>query len=210
MINKNNETILENLIKYVEQNIFSNLPEDLFYHCADHTLKDVLPHVEELAKKEHLGDNDLFILKIAALFHDTGFVESYSKNEPIGAKIAEKVLSQFDFTIDQIDTIKKIILATTFNNDAAPHLQLASDNLMEQIICDADLDNLGRDDFFDKSDALRKELSLHGLSWTDKDWIQHQISLLNNHAYYTKSAQQMRNSGKIQNLEKLKVIFSKL
>ncbi len=74
---------------------------------------------------------------------------------------------------------------------------------MEYIICDADIDKLGRKDFFERSNDLRKELMNYGVKMTDKQWYTHQIELLKNHKYYTKSAQETRDEEKRRNLEEL-------
>ena len=95
-------------------------------------------------------DEDIFVLKSAATYHDAGFVEEYDKNEPIGARLAEEILPIYGYTDQQIEQVKELIYATII-----PH---NPKNKLEQIICDADLDYLGSDDFFEFSDTLRREL----------------------------------------------------
>jgi HD superfamily phosphodiesterase len=94
----------------------------------------VFDRASYLALNEGLDEEMQEIIQLAALFHDTGFVKQYDKNEPIGAQIAEKWLKEQNYPEDKIDIIKQIILATELNS---PTL-----NKLEEIIKDADMDNL--------------------------------------------------------------------
>jgi predicted metal-dependent HD superfamily phosphohydrolase len=188
---------------YVKNIVFSSLPDNLYYHHPGHTFKEVLPKTEELAELEHVKPEELFLLRIAAVFHDTGFIKCYFKNEPLGASIAEKYLASSGFSDLEINTVKKIIMATSMSDSLVGPIQSAGENILEHIICDADLDNFGRNDFFKRSDDLRNELMNYGVKMNDKDWYTHQIKLLKNHKYYTESAQKIRDEGKRRNLEEL-------
>ncbi len=88
------------------------------------------------------------LLLTAAILHDTDYIEQYDKNEPIGARIAGKLLPKYGYFKEEIETVKDLILTTQMPQKPQNHLQ--------HIICDADLGNLGREDFFDKGEALRK------------------------------------------------------
>jgi hypothetical protein len=75
---------------------------------------------------------------------------------------------------------------------------------LEEIICDADLDYLGRDDFHEIADKLRKELREHGKIDSDRKWDEIQVVFLTNHQYFTETAKRSRNTKKAQNLEEIK------
>ena len=77
-------------------------------------------------------------------------------------------------------------------------------NKLEQIICDADLDYLGRDDFFEISETLRRELRDHGKIKSDRLWDEIQVKFLTQHKYFTKSAKKMRDAKKAEHLEAIK------
>ena len=72
------------------------------------------------------------------------------------------------------------------------------------IICDADLDYLGRDDFFTISDTLRRELRDHGKINSDRVWDEIQVKFLTMHRYFTNSAKKLRESKKMEHLEVIK------
>jgi class 3 adenylate cyclase/predicted metal-dependent HD superfamily phosphohydrolase len=169
----------------------SGLESNLYYHSINHT-KDVVKAVERLALLEGVTDEGLFLLKTAAIFHDAGFLESYSHNEPIGARMAEEILPQYGYTQDHIQTIKELIFVTQI-----PHKPT---NKLQEIICDADLDYLGRNDFEEIADKLRRELKERGIIASDRKWDEIQISFLNQHKYFTKTSKESRQKTKEKNI----------
>jgi class 3 adenylate cyclase/predicted metal-dependent HD superfamily phosphohydrolase len=175
------------VLKMLENGLESNL----YYHSINHT-KDVVKSVERLALLEGVTDEGLFLLKTAAIFHDAGFLESYSHNEPIGARMAEEILPQYGYTQDHIQTIKELIYVTQI-----PHKPT---NKLQEIICDADLDYLGRNDFEEIADKLRRELKERGIISSDRKWDEIQISFLNQHKYFTKTAIETRQKTKEKNI----------
>jgi predicted metal-dependent HD superfamily phosphohydrolase len=209
MTKKDITTSFPSILLYAKETIFSGLPKSLYYHHPEHTFGDVLPHAQELAELEHVDIEGLFLLKVAVVFHDTGFTKVYANNESIGAEIAETALKSFGFLDFQIVTVKNMIMATRISKNHSEHIQSAGESILEQIICDADLDNLGRDDFFQKGEDLRKELTFQGKVVNDNDWYLQQITLLKSHSYYTKSAHSLRDAGKEKNLRKLEMMFEK-
>lgn len=171
------------------------LDKGLHYHSLNHT-KDVVKSVERIALSENVTDEGLFLLKSAANFHDAGFLEQYEKNESIGARMAEKQLPQFGYTPKHIETIKELIYVTEI-----PH---KPKNKLEEIICDADLDYLGRDDFHEIADKLRLELKEKGIIDSDREWDKIQVKFLKAHKYFTKTAIKTRQKKKEQNLKEIK------
>lgn len=177
--------------RHIMRILEEKLNPNLHYHGIHHTL-DVVEAVERLAIMEGVLDEDIFVLKSAATYHDAGFVKEYDNNEPIGAKMASEILPKYGYTTEQVDQVEKLIYATRI-----PH---QPNNLLEQIICDADLDYLGRDDFFEISDTLRQELRDHHKIDSDRTWDEIQVKFLNMHKYFTKSAIKLRQADKMKHL----------
>lgn len=182
-----------------ERFILSKLKEELspklHYHSYDHS-KDVTRQVERIAIGEGITDEDLFLLKSAASFHDAGFIEQYENNEKIGARMVEEYLPRFGYTEDDIKQIKELIYVTE-----VPH---KPKNVLEQIICDADLDYLGREDFHEISDRLRIELREHGKINSDREWDKMQVKFFNLHTYFSKTSIETRREMKLKHLEEIK------
>ncbi len=178
--------------QYALARLANELPPNLIYHSLEHTRDDVVPALERLADLEGVTGEPLLLLRTAGYFHDIGFVERYLDNEVIAVRIAEQALPRFGYTPEQIQTIKGIILVTRLPQ--TPH------NHLEEIMADADLDGLGRDNFIERGQALRGEWATLGQTFTDEEWYRDQIRLLQSHHYFTASARRLRDAGKERNM----------
>lgn len=181
--------------RFILNRLKTELSPKLHYHSFDHS-KDVTRQAERIAIGEGITDEDLFLLKTAATYHDAGFVKQYEKNEPIGAQMAQEILPNFGYTQEHIDRIKELIYVTQ-----VPH---QPKDKLEEIMCDADLDYLGRDDFHIIADRLRRELREHGKIASDRKWDEIQVSFLTQHRYFTKTSIETRRPKKLQNLQDIK------
>lgn len=185
----------EGLEREVINRLKIELDDELVYHSLDHTI-DVSNAVERICKLEGVKGLPVFLLKTAALLHDTGFIFQYENNEEIGAKIAENFLHRYGYEEKDIEKVKNLILATKFNHQPK--------NIYEKIIRDADHDYLGRSDYHEKADKLRNELASKGKIMNDKEWLEMQIHYLKNkHEFYTNSALCMRQIGKEERIKEL-------
>lgn len=178
------------VMKILEKGLSSNY----YYHSINHT-KDVVNAVERIALLEGVTDESLFLLKTAAILHDAGFIERYDNNEEIGAQMAAEILPKYGYTEQHIKTIVELIHVTEI-----PHKPL---NKIQEIICDADLDYLGRDDFDEISDRLRRELREMGKIQSDRQWDEIQVKFLNQHQYFTQTAKELRQEKKDSNIQKV-------
>jgi len=174
----------------------NGLSARLTYHGIHHTL-DVLEQVQRIAEREKvIHEETLFLLKVAALYHDSGFLFIYSGHEAKGCEIAKEELPLFGLMTLQIDKICGMIMATKIPQSPR--------NKLEEIICDADLDYLGRNDFEMISNNLYKEFLDFGFVKDHGQWMRLQVKFFETHHYFTKSSQQLRNPAKIAQLEKFK------
>ncbi|MGB0932646.1 MAG: adenylate/guanylate cyclase domain-containing protein [Lishizhenia sp.] len=193
---------LTSAIKYIESEreimslLRQKLSPTLYYHSLQHT-KDVTRQVERIAIQEGITNKDLFLLKSAASYHDAGFIEQYEKNEPIGARMAKEALGEFGYTEKDIERIEALIFATTVPHDPK--------NKLEEIICDADLDYLGREDFHEISDKLRLELRKHNKIKSDRAWDEQQVKFFKMHRYFTKTALDTRQAKKEKHLKEIEL-----
>src|SRR4051812_26484076 len=117
--------------EFIVDKIKSGLPDTLYYHGLHHVM-DVLAAAERYGELEKITDNEMELLRLAALFHDSGFVNSPKEHEKTGCRFAKENLPAFGYSEKEIQTICGMIMATRVPHH--PH------NLLEQIICDADLD----------------------------------------------------------------------
>ncbi|MEZ4827041.1 MAG: HD domain-containing protein [Bacteroidia bacterium] len=124
------------------------LPESLTYHGIHHTM-DVLDAAVEIGESEGIQGEELILLKTAALYHDSGFTKTYQGHEAEGCDIAKEYLPRFGYSSEQIEKICGMIMATRIPQTPC--------NLLEKILCDADLYYLGRNDFYPVGNSLFQE-----------------------------------------------------
>lgn len=183
---------LISLKKSVLQMLTEKTPEFFIYHSVNHTL-DVLQAVENLIPHFELNTETAQLIQTAALMHETGMTTEAKKHEPASVAIAYKLLPDFGFSIKQIDQIGEMILATAMPQNPQ--------SLEAQILCDADLDYLGREDYFIISHKLRLEWMKTEDYTTDlTTWYHFQRQFLSEHTYFTAAARSLRQQGKKQNL----------
>lgn len=180
----------------------SLLPENVIYHDVPHTL-NVEKAVMRYGKLEGIADDEMTLLRTAALYHDAGFIRQYHSNEDFGMSMAKNSLPEFGYTENQIEIICKIIEATK--------LDIEPRTLLEEIMCDADHDYLGRPDYHIISKKLRQEMSEFGTDMSDEEWINYQLNFLENqHKYYTETAKNIRTYGKLSRISDLRGQLDKL
>jgi hypothetical protein len=85
----------------------------------------------------------------------------------------------------------------------ATKLPQSPQNQAEMILADADLDQLGAPEFLARNQDLRKELLSFGDQTTAEQWYEGQLNFLKNHNYWTRSARQLRDTGKQHNIDEL-------
>lgn len=171
------------------------LPQHLSYHSVGH-VKDVCEATAALAGKEGVDGEDLVLLLTAALFHDSGFLFGAAEHEKKSCDLVRQYLPGFDYTEEQVEKICGMIMAT--------RIPQSPNNLLEQILADADLDYLGRDDFFTIGNRLYDELAMYGIVNNKNDWNRLQIRFLENHHYFTATAIQLRKAKKEEHLAFIK------
>lgn len=147
----------EPLVTETVATLVSGLDPTLYYHCPAHT-KDVLRQTLELAAEDMIDDRDALLLAIAAAFHDAGFLKQRPKNEPIGANMAVEAMAKSGrFSLEERELVEQMILDTQLVMEGPA--QIANSRLSPWLL-DADLANLGRDDFWDQTKLLAKELNI--------------------------------------------------
>ena len=180
---------------FLMEKLQQELPDDLTYHHAGHT-SGVIADAEHLGIAEHLPEEELILLKTAALFHDAGYLEKYAGHEEVSAEMARKYLPEYGYSRDQIDTVCRLIDVT--------RLPSAPADLLERIICDADLWYLGTEQYAIFADKLFPELKKYGLLKTKTEWMLRQVEFLSAHTFYTATAIREREVQKQKNLQQLK------
>jgi adenylate cyclase len=180
------EVILDRLEK--------ELPDFLFYHNVKHTV-DVVTEVELIGWAEGCNDEEILLLKTAALFHDAGHTIAYDDHEYHGTVLAREMLPDYGYSEGQIERICRIIMSTK--------LPPKPSDLLEQIICDSDLDYLGRSDFIPVSNTLFEELKAQNKITDLNEWNKMQVKFISGHQYFTATARSLREVNKKLQIERI-------
>jgi adenylate cyclase len=175
------------------------LPDYLYYHNVKHTV-DVVTEVELIGWAEGCSDEEILLLKTAALFHDAGHTIDYDNHEYHGTMLVRDILPEFNYTGRQIDIICDIIMATRLPPEPG--------NLLEEIICDADLDYLGRSDFIPVSNTLYDELKAQDKISSLNDWNKLQVKFISSHQYFTSTARSLREVNKKKQIERIESLIT--
>lgn len=163
----------------------------LLYHNVSHTI-DVMEQAMSLAKDEGIKPgHELNLLRLGAAYHDSGFLFTYRNHEEKGCEIVRHDLSDI-VSANDLDIVCGLIMATK--------IPQSPKNLLEKIICDADLDYLGRDDFEPISQNLYKEFIDFGIIKADDKWDDIQINFFKIHHYFTQTAINKRKDKKQEHL----------
>ena len=183
--------------EYALGRLGSELSPWLTYHSLRHTRDDVLPAAERLGKAAGIDDDALLCLSTAALFHDIGFLYTYDDHEARGILIAETVLPGFGYSAAQLATIAGLIAATKM-----PQRPTC---LLAELLCDADLDVLGREDFW----AINRQLLAETVHYQRRsigqaEWLGNQLRFLEEHTYFSSAARALRDPGKERNAEHMR------
>ncbi|HMU45206.1 MAG TPA: YitT family protein [Chitinophagaceae bacterium] len=157
----------------------NEIPGYYTYHNADHT-KNVIAAAEYLGVREELTDNEITLLKTAALFHDAGFLQQAEGHEEVSCIWARDYLPDYGYTSDQIEEICRMIMSTRLPQSPSDHLS--------EILCDADLFYLGKEGYAENAEKIYTEFKYRKLVKTSEDWQLIQSEFLSSHHFFTKTA----------------------
>ena len=181
--------------EYVVNLLENGLTEDHLYHDLQHTMM-VAKATRLLSSEMNLSEEDKEILELAGLFHDTGFVEAYMGHEEISKRIAQDFLEKHNYPTEKIKLIQYCIDATLMGYQPQTVLQ--------QVLKDADFNNLHGQSYKKKAEALRHEWAVFLKEHhTDEEWLKNNIEFWSEHQFYTEESKLLFGTAKQKNLKKL-------
>ena len=165
--------------------------EKLLYHNLEHT-RNVVDHANEIALFYELDEEQLFIIRASAWFHDVGYLFTKPvEHEPESVRIMKEFIPGIISTPAVVEKIAECILATKKFADPV--------SLAEKIIRDADTYHFGTIEFRRTDPLIKKEIELL-TGAVPKDWIHHSLTMLRNHEFYTSYCKERLDAGKEQNI----------
>ena len=194
------KTILDTVEEYIILFYRERISKDYVYHDLQHT-QDVVRVCRQIGVAYGLSREDLEILELAAWFHDVGYEKGPENHEERSAESADRFLGTLDYPEDKLEKIKGCIRATRL-----PHVP---DNLLEEIICDADLSHLGEKTYWMRTAKVRQEIMvIQKKAMTEEEWLDFELEFMISQHFHTDVARDLfekRKAKHVMQLRKQKV-----
>ncbi len=201
-MNDQSSNLLREVCSFSSAILKNELDADLHYHCFEHT-QDVVNAARMIGEATALSTEQREIVLMAAWFHDLGYREVVQNHEEISATIALDFLKTRDCDEETMMGVVGCIMAT--------QMPQTPKNEMEMVLCDADLNHLGTDQFFTKSYFLEKgNRSTKGRSISARSsGVRAILTFLRSHEFFTPVAKQQFESIKQENIMKWRNVWKK-
>lgn len=191
-----NNQVLNATQAYIREFFDTKIPAEYVYHDLTHTI-NVVAETRAISSQCELTEKEVQLLELAAWFHDTGYDKGAEKHEIRSGEYAAEFLAKFNFSSEDIATIKRIIMAT--------QIPYEPQDLLEEIISDADLSHLGKKTYWDRCGRVRQELLMtKGLLMSEQEWVDFELNFMNQHRYFTVAADEMYNKRKLKHIKQLR------
>ena len=150
------------------------------------------------------SERELELLAIAAAYHDAGYLEGAQGHEARGAAMALAAMQeQGGFSESEQSIVKRMILDTEIVPIEIymepPSLEQHPHSDMSAYLLDADLSNLGRDDFFERMALLCKERAQR-----IEELYPSTIRIMEQHRWLSAGAKAFREKKREENLAALR------
>ncbi|NBC07321.1 MAG: HD family phosphohydrolase [Bacteroidetes bacterium] len=173
-------SIVEQVRAHVQQLLREQLTEDHRYHNLGHT-QNVCEALLMLGQANDLTTDELEVLEIAGWFHDTGFTQTYEGHEAISRQLAAEFLAQHGYPESKTQEVLQLIDVTFPPKEPS--------NLMEKIMCDADLSNVASSQYFQALEGLRHEWRVFlNQQYEEEEWYALNYKFVKKHHFYTDAA----------------------
>ncbi|MGI4887336.1 MAG: Pycsar system effector family protein [Janthinobacterium lividum] len=155
----------------------TQLAPALTYHTLRHTTT-VVKEARALAAAADLGPADTEALLVAAWWHDTGYLDVYDGHEYRSMERAAAWLAAQGVPAERSALVQSLIRAT--------HRDEVAETELQQLLVDADMSNLARDDFQASAELLRTEWEVAlGKTYASEDWAELQLTFMQAHHYHS-------------------------
>ncbi len=198
---KMNETIIREAEKFVTGLLKNETPEGYTYHTLDHTL-EVVKNAVFIGTKENLPEDEMSIMRVAAWFHDVGYIKTYNGHEKESSAMAAEFLERQGVDENIRAAVAESILATAIPRNP--------ESRMARVLCDADFMHLAQENYFEQAEKLRQEQKNAGIRKLKKaEFDQESIKLFEEHHWHTTYCKNNLDEPKQKNLEILKERIAK-
>jgi predicted metal-dependent HD superfamily phosphohydrolase len=202
IIPQKDQEIIPKVSTFVFTLFKEKLSRKLVYHNYKHTA-EIAKEAQSLGEQANLNEADLEVLVLAAWFHDTGYADTYNGHEERSLEYATEFLQAEGYPQERIDLIADCIMATKYEQPAG--------SLVQELLADADISNIGKESFFSNAELLRVEWEVFlNKFYTDAEWAQCQLDFLLVQNFRTKVAQEKFGEQLKANIEEQRHRLEKL
>jgi len=191
-----NHELITQAIAYVEVLFKSRKRDWVRYHTLEHA-KSVAKASEEIGVDCGLSGEDLEVVILAAWFHDAGYLDKIEGHEERSVELATSFLEETGFPQDKVAQVARCIRATKMPQNPK--------NLIEEVLCDADISHLASKDFLESTAQVRFEIEHHmGRKLSEVEWLTMNTNFVAGHRYHTDCARSKYGRGQADNLRVLR------
>lgn len=195
-MNKIDSALINDAKEFVTHMLTHELSGKYLFHSLNHTL-DVLKNVEIIGKFSSLNGEKINLLRISALFHDVGYIDSYDNHEVFSAKRACNYLRSKNVSELSIKQVERAILSTRTPQN--PQDQIS------RILCDADLMNLTYEDYFDQIELMRLEWEQIGnINLNSHQFNLNSLEFFQKHKYHSEYGKKVLQPKKEKNEQRIR------
>lgn len=193
-----NDSVIDKLQDEALSYLAGHLDKRYSYHNAQHTL-EVCNGVKLFADQCDLPRSDYSALRIASIFHDFGYLERDYDNEKLAFPYMEDFGRRFNIPQQLLILADKLIMETAF-----PYFPVTPAG---KLLCDADIEYIGRECFLTKAELFRQELAAGGVVYTDEQWWKLEMEFLQKNHFFTDVCRKLRDAGRVINIGKVQDIL---
>jgi HD superfamily phosphodiesterase len=150
-MSKINDLLIAESENYISALLVEKLPEKVIFHNFNHALL-VKKYAETIGEQAGLTADEMNILRVCALFHDAGYVNSYEQSNEESIVIASAFLAEHEVDQQTIGHIAEIIRANKLP-------QNPKDKIAE-VLCDADMMYIASESAIEQFDLLYDETAM--------------------------------------------------
>jgi HD superfamily phosphodiesterase len=194
--------LLDEARHFVESLLDKQLPVQYTYHNLQHT-REVVAAAQLIATQSNLTAEEQEIVLLAAWLHDAGYCCRYDNHEEDSMRLARQFLKEKQTSQAMIEKVLGCIRATRYPQQPQ--------NLLEEVLCDADMYHITLDDYFERAEQLRQELTLvKGKEISRREWIATNREFLKSHIFFTQYGKTAMEAAKEKNVKKLKKVLKEM
>jgi predicted metal-dependent HD superfamily phosphohydrolase len=194
--------LLDEARRFVESLLDKQLPAQYTYHNLHHT-QEVVASAQLIAIQSNLTAEEQEIVLLAAWLHDAGYCCRYDNHEEDSMRLARQFLKEQHTSPAMVEKVLGCIRATRYPQQPQ--------NLLEEVLCDADMYHITLDDYFERAEQLRQELThVKGKEISHREWIATNRGFLKSHVFFTQYGKIAMEAAKEKNVKKLKKVLKEM